>query len=215
MLPTRQRGLSIIEAMVGMAIGLVIVGGALKLFIDNLDSNRRLLLETRVNQDLRAASDLIARDLRRAGYWEQAASGVGQAGGASAVANPHAAIDSGSTVTYTYDKNAAESYTAGFRRNEGRIDLRTASGWQQLTDPATMTVTRLDVTPIASTVSLLSRCAVPSCPAGSATCPPTLTVRQFRISIRGQAVADPRVIRQMEETVRVRNDLLAGSCPAS
>ena len=67
-----QRGLSIVELLIGLAIGLFIVGGAIKLFVDNLTNNRRLLLETRVNQDLRAAADLIARDLRRAGYWRNA-----------------------------------------------------------------------------------------------------------------------------------------------
>ena len=38
----RQTGLSIVETMVGLTVGLFIIGGALKLFIDNLDSNRRL-----------------------------------------------------------------------------------------------------------------------------------------------------------------------------
>jgi prepilin peptidase dependent protein B len=64
----RQRGLSIIELMVGVAIGMFIIGGAIKLFVDMFGNNRRLLIETRVNQDLRATADIIARDLRRAGY---------------------------------------------------------------------------------------------------------------------------------------------------
>ena len=68
----RQSGLSLVELLVGAAIGLFLVGGATKLFIDTLDDSRRLIIETRVNQDLRAASDLVARDLRRAGYWPNA-----------------------------------------------------------------------------------------------------------------------------------------------
>ena len=58
--------------MVGVAVGLFVAGGAAKLFVDNLSNNRRMLVETRINQDLRAATDLIARDLRRAGYWRNA-----------------------------------------------------------------------------------------------------------------------------------------------
>jgi prepilin peptidase dependent protein B len=69
-----QFGLSIIELMVGVAIGMFIIGGAIKLFVDMFGNNRRLLIEARVNQDLRAAADIIARDVRRAGYWSGAAS---------------------------------------------------------------------------------------------------------------------------------------------
>ena len=77
----RQRGMSIIEMLVGVVVGLLVVAGASKLMIDSFGENRRLLLETRVNQDLRAAADLIARDIRRAGYWANAGSGVFSADG--------------------------------------------------------------------------------------------------------------------------------------
>jgi prepilin peptidase dependent protein B len=212
----RQRGLSIIETMVGLTIGLFIVGAALKLFIDNIDSNRRLLVETRVNQDLRAAADLIARDLRRAGYWQQAASGVWQPT-AAAVPNPNAAIGAPPEVTYRYDKNATEVYEAGFRLSSGKIQMRTAANtWQDITDPSTMRVPEngLEVTPIVRVVDLLSRCgaAVSTC-AGNPLCPPTLTIRQYAITLRGEAVADPAVKREIKEVVRVRNDQFSGECP--
>ena len=41
--PQAQRGLSIIELMVGVAVGLFVAGGAAKLFVDNLSNNRRVL----------------------------------------------------------------------------------------------------------------------------------------------------------------------------
>ena len=55
--------------MIGLALGLFVVGGGLLMLAGFTDENRRLLLETRLNQDLRAASDVVTRDLRRAGYW--------------------------------------------------------------------------------------------------------------------------------------------------
>ena len=71
-----QRGLSIIELMVGVAVGLFVAGGAAKLFVDNLSNNRRMLVETRINQDLRAVMDIMVGDIRRAGYWTTVTEGV-------------------------------------------------------------------------------------------------------------------------------------------
>ena len=65
-----QQGLSIVELMVGVAVALVLIAGALKAYAGHVEHTRRLLLEARVQQDLRGATELIARDLRRAGYWQ-------------------------------------------------------------------------------------------------------------------------------------------------
>jgi prepilin peptidase dependent protein B len=219
---TRQFGLSIVETMVGLAVGLFIVGGALKIFVDNLDSNRRLLLETRVNQDLRAAADLIARDLRRASYWQNSTAGVWQSPASAPAPNPYATIDTSvpSSITFSHD-NAA----AGFQLTGGAIQIRVGGAWQPLTDPSTMTVDEFSVVPVIREVCLLSRCANP-CPAGVSPCPPIpdcppnsttyplLKIRQYQILIRGHANVDTRVVRQIDEIVRVRNDELTGSCPS-
>lgn len=63
----RQRGLSLVELMVGIAVGLFVVAGAIGVVTTQLGDNRRLLLETQVQQDLRATADIITRELRRAG----------------------------------------------------------------------------------------------------------------------------------------------------
>ena len=71
----RQRltaGLSIVELMVGIAISLFILAGATLVLTTQLGNNRRLLLEAQLQQDLRTAADMIARDVRRAGYWGRA-----------------------------------------------------------------------------------------------------------------------------------------------
>ena len=68
-----QRGLSLVELLVGLALGLLVVaGGAALLARQHLREHRALLLEARLMQDLRTAADLVARDLRRAGYWGDA-----------------------------------------------------------------------------------------------------------------------------------------------
>ena len=69
---TLCRGLSIVELMVGITISLFILAGASLVLTTQLDSNRRLLLEAQVQQDLRTTADMISRDMRRAGYWGKA-----------------------------------------------------------------------------------------------------------------------------------------------
>ena len=88
-----QRGLSMVELMVGIALGMFLVAGASTLFVNHLDNSRRLLLEARLNQDLRATADLITRDLRRAGYWGNALQGtVATGAGSTTVVNPYRSV---------------------------------------------------------------------------------------------------------------------------
>jgi hypothetical protein len=62
-----QAGLSIVELLVGVAIGLVVVAAAALLVSGQLVENRRLVIETALQQDLRAVADIITRDIRRVG----------------------------------------------------------------------------------------------------------------------------------------------------
>ena len=72
----RQRGLSLVEMMVGLTVGLFITGAALLAAVNATGENRRLMLEARLLQDLRATMDLVTRSLRRAGYWGNAQAGL-------------------------------------------------------------------------------------------------------------------------------------------
>lgn len=235
-----QRGASIIELLVGIAVGLIVVTGAVKLMSDTMGSNRRLLLETRVNQDLRAAADLIVRDIRRAGYWNNAAGGVFSTNGVPAAPNPYRNIDLASNVIrYTFARDGNNTVEApewaGYRLNGGALEMlvsrdETASppaeSWQQLTDPKVVTITTLTITPLATPrlVELYTYCSCMTkltCTAadfqGGGTyvgSRPRLTIRQFDVVLAGQAVNDPSVQREIRESVRVRNDQLDGNCPA-
>ena len=51
------RGVSIVELMVGITIGLFILAAATVMLTSQLADNRRLLLEAQVQQDLRATAD--------------------------------------------------------------------------------------------------------------------------------------------------------------
>lgn len=68
----QSHGLSIVELMVGITIGLFILAGTTLMLTSQLSDNRKLLLEAQIQQDLRATADMISRDIRRAGYWAMA-----------------------------------------------------------------------------------------------------------------------------------------------
>jgi type IV pilus assembly protein PilW len=222
----RQRGLSIIELMVGVAIGMFIIGGAIKLFVDMFGNNRRLLVEARVNQDLRAAADIIARDIRRAGYWSGAVAAINPAPGSAPAANPFAnATITANSIDYTYDRGASAASAAGFSLSNNTIYMTVGAASQPLTDPTAVRVTRFDIVNSASaaqTSELYTSCPCYAVASGAAgACPniatsasrPQAVVRWVDIVIEGEAPTASAVRRQVIESVRVRNDLVSGSCP--
>ena len=63
----RQRGLGLVELMVGITVGLIVAAGASMMAVNQINEHRRLMLETQIQQDLRSVADLLQQDLRRAG----------------------------------------------------------------------------------------------------------------------------------------------------
>jgi type IV pilus assembly protein PilW len=218
------RGLSIVELLVGVAIGLLIVTVAVRFLADHLRESRSVLLESRLMQDLRTAADVITRDLRRAGYWGAAESGVWAAATGPAHANPYVAVApaaaASDVVTFEYSRDATENGSIdsneqfGFRLRNGTLQMRLGgSSWQALTDTETLTVTQFTVTPQIQEVNLADTCTA-SCIAGSTTCPPRLQVRSLALLIRGQATTDAAMARTVRSSVRLRNDVVVGACDA-
>jgi len=61
------RGLSLVELLVGLAVGLLIVAAAGHLLAAQATEHRQRVDQAQVQQDLRAALELVARELRRSG----------------------------------------------------------------------------------------------------------------------------------------------------
>jgi type IV pilus assembly protein PilW len=220
-----QRGLSIVELMVGVTVGLFIVGGALTLFTRNIINSRHMLAETRLNEDLRSAVDLMTRDLRRAGYWGNAIQGTIAVGATSStVSNPYGSVTTPSATEIDYafstdpttEDNALDNYEKfGIRLNSstGVLQLQTSNGsWSDVTDASSLTITSLSITPTTTTLPLGQFCAK-VCGVGTPNCP-TVTVRSFAIVVSGRSVSDSTLKRSLHSTVRVRNDQISGTCPS-
>lgn len=229
--PSRQKGFSIIESLVGITVGLIVVTGALVLTSTMTSSNRNIIIETRLNQDLRASSDLIARDLRRAGYWANASSGVYVTGSNAVIprnayqflipsscdtsplpAAVASAAVSASEICYyieqgTSDNTLSSGEMFGFKLTSGIIyAFMGGSTPQALTDPNSIYITQFKLNPTSISINLSANCT------GTPTNPPTVVVREFEIELRGHPPSDTTMIRAVRTNVRVRNDAVTGSC---
>ena len=226
--PRSQRGLSIVELMVGVAIGLFVVAGATMLTSTQLSENRKLLLETQIQQDLRAAGDIISRDMRRAGYFAFADQTVWYSDTAPAASSPVKGMTPstnavpGTQTLYRYLRAGGNQGPFGFKLEGGRLKsyFANAAGWHDLTDPNTVEVTTFSITP-----TLVNEPTPPApaiqqmpcprlCPDGTTACWPTVLVREFQISIVGRSVSDATVTRAVNLTARVRNDELQANAAA-
>lgn len=233
------RGLSIVELMIGIAIGLFIVAGATLMLTTQLGDNRRLLLEAQIQQDMRAAADMISRDIRRAGYWAKSYCQLWPkppTPGCPVQTNPYNRMVALGTDGIEYDRSTDEEglligtdddrvdvqadrprERVGFKLNGANktIDYQVgANNWQALTDKEVLEITtfQLDMTARDLDVPCGSG---PQCPLlGPGGCRLVLTYRDVTITIAAQARHDSAVRRTLRDNVRLRNGELREKCPA-
>lgn len=65
----KQRGLSLIELMIGIAIGALVIAGVIQVFVSTLIGSRDLLDQARLENELNNILLWMSDDIRRAGYW--------------------------------------------------------------------------------------------------------------------------------------------------
>jgi len=168
-----QRGVTLVELMVGMVVGLIVLGIVGTLFITTLGGSRDALQSMKLNQELRAAMDIIVSDVRRAGMWGGALTAVPDINGD--IINPFTTrvvagatdfsiynFDGGTRNCLVYSYDRLENGTRplfGFRLNSngvlqtmrqanitagaGGTEACAAANIEGLTDPNTVVVTAL------------------------------------------------------------------------
>jgi len=230
--PSAARGFSLVELLVGVAVGLLLLGGATRLFADHLVDSRRLLVEARLQQDLRAAAELIVRDLRRAAYWRDAGLHPG-------AANPHGPLLAQTTAPagaeFSFSRHgttgADVAHLAGVRLDGGVLRLRVGgSAWQSVTDAQTLVIDELSLAVEAHVAALHESCpciAAGTCAVGDFLDPdpasgragrlhatrPLATTRRVQLRLSARAATHPQIHRTVEETVVLRNAAISGACP--
>jgi len=219
-----QRGLTLIELMISLLVGLLLVAAALQATAFHLKDNRHLQQEQRLVNDLRAAMDMITRDLRRAAHWQAAEAGVWTPAASAVPRNPHGVSFSATPYnhidfSYSGDMSAADRVASneqyGYRLRDGVLQVHVgAAGWQALTDPAALTVTALHIEPHAHTRALTALCAQPcaATQASAPTCPPQVHTIEVGVFLSAHAAQAPQLQSQLRSRVHLRNDRVTGEC---
>lgn len=228
--PVRQVGLSIVELLVGIAVGLFVLAGATMVTANQLSDNRKLLLEAQIQQDMRAAMEVIVREVERSGYWANAFTSVSPS--TSVAANPYVpagvlSLGTNDVLAYTSSRdednfqqdtnNAEPNELNGFSLDPStgaiEVQLSSNSPRQQLTDPSIVKITTFTAV-VNKTVIPLPVCSAPPCAMTSAAgalnadCAgkSALLVRNVVLTMVGQAAYDSTVQRSLVSTIRLRND---------
>jgi len=148
----RQAGLSLVELMVGLLVSVIVLAAAASMYLTTLRGQTYSLRAAKLNQELRATVNVVAADVRRAGYWGGAVAGGspaalsndpgGTGGGRSYPYNRRgvaasqtdlAVLTNGTCILYAYDANADASSPVpagevfGFRSNANAIQMLTGA----------------------------------------------------------------------------------------
>ena len=212
--------------MIGITIGLFILAGASLVMTSQISDNRRLLLDMQVQQDLRAVSSLIVRDVRRANYYGLAHRKIWPSDLTQTTTNPYAGIlpassDGSSSLQYDRslddqvgainrdDNTVSSGERVKFELNSSyhTVDMTLGtSPAQAITDQNVLRVTNLTFTVTVRDIAV--PCGIDCPTVGPGGCPLVQRLRQVNFVIVGEAVNDPRVRRSLRESIRLQNDIV-------
>ena len=188
----KQQGLTLIEMMIAMLIGIIISGAVITIFVSNIKSVTDNMKMTRLNQELRGTMTFISDEIKRAGYSADATN--------SAFITDFNFAAGSSCLRYSYDEDGDGTQDAderfGFQLNTNAIrwsnNVTTTDcsdgTWQRITDTAIATVTAFTITESAIGVG-------------------TININHLDVTLTGQVDLTPNdAIRTITEIVRVRNE---------
>ena len=159
----QQAGVTLVELMIGLLVGLIVVAAGTNIFSTSIRGQTDNINLIRLNQDMRAMMDIMARDIRRAGF----VTSDPEANLTSLRNNPFfngvftdiAVHDEGACIVYAYNRDddvnndgvtdetpsAVDSNERlGFSLSEGRLRIRLSGAtnedcsygsWQNITEP--------------------------------------------------------------------------------
>ena len=222
----RQAGVTLIEAMISLALSLIVTSAMVVLMANSMGTSTRIIQMSQLSDELRNAMSMMARDVRRANYSANAIFCYGNAacGDSGGIAEQAGDIQiSGECFVFNLDRNFDgdsiddDDGAAGFRRVSnggiGVIEMWTGgaspdclggSDWIELTDPNTVNITVFNIDDAES----ISEEIFPGEPTAF-----TNRQRQIQISLEGQLTLEEdmgnvMVTRRIEDVIYVRNDFI-------
>jgi prepilin peptidase dependent protein B len=159
-----QRGLTLIELMIGMTIGLVISAGALTMFSSTFSANAAAINIARVNDEVNDILQIVTRELRRAGFNNGQEP---QNFNVITVGNVGAGVNN--CILYSWDENSDNvvdnTERRGFRLNGSVVEWRksddaapscnNSTGWFAMNSANIATITSLTFTTTATPCSIV------------------------------------------------------------
>jgi len=127
----RQAGVTLIEAMISLALSLIVTSAMVVLMANSMGTSTRIIQMSQLTDELRNAMSMMTRDVRRANYSANAIfcygnAACGDPGGAAEQAGDIQISGGGSCFTFSLDRNfdgdsididpADHDGHAGFRR---------------------------------------------------------------------------------------------------
>lgn len=215
-----DQGLTLVELLVGIVVGLVILsaaGSVMISYVKSHDENQKIV---NLNQNMRSVMDLMVRDIRRAGYVQSDIVSMDELKNNPFFENScdlricGDGGQSGSCIDFSYEKNgdavvdSEESF--GFRLSNGVVQMKKSGGsdcsWvssEGISDP--------DIV-IGSLVFDIQEKKINVTDQTKTTCAVTedcLLIRSVIITMTGGIKGDasvPPIIQTLKSTVKIRND---------
>lgn len=219
-----QAGASLMEVMVAMTISLIVTASMVALMANSLANTTRIIKMTKLADDLRVAMQMMTRDVRRSSYNANSmfcyANDDCATDGSITAAGDIVIDDSNQCFSFLMDRDhdgdSTEDDAGAFRRvtagDVGVIEMWTgdedpdcdaaagAAGWVRITDPGDMDIFGFNVDDDLSYTQVVKDDG-----AGNTV---SQRVRKIRMNVQGRLVIDNTIVRNVEDVISVRNDLL-------
>ena len=219
----RQAGVTLVEAMIGLALSMIVVSSMVGLMSNSMGTATRIIEMSQLTDELRNVMSMMTRDVRRANYSANAAYCYANSDCGLNVAaqwgdiNIERDADANACVTFNLDRDfdgdASSDSAGGFQYRAvggvGRIEMWVgdsspvcfagANDWLPVTDDAMVDITEFLVDDSGSFSGTVT---------GEAGSTVTQNTRQLNIQIEGELLLDNRITRRLVDTIRVRNDYL-------
>lgn len=172
---SKQGGVTLVELIVGSAVGLIVLAGILATYISVARSSSEVLASAKLNAELRAAMDMMVRDIRRAGSWTATAADRGNGDnpytrGTGSLISDINILDGGKAIEFSYNGSflgSAQGTVFGYRLDDKSIktlqcniddaqpsQCQTGSllttGWERLTDENNVVIEALTFSTLGS-----------------------------------------------------------------
>ncbi len=134
-LPTRPRrrtllGVSLVELLISLALGLIVLAGATALFVGTIRSNAQLAGSVDLNQDISSSMTLITNELRRAGFGREGTWENHDPEARINIVEPASGDTFESCLLFAYDRNdnlaIDNNEWRGFQLDQNNLWMRTS-----------------------------------------------------------------------------------------